>query len=664
MGVLHRLYMTKNIRFALGLIFLFLFSTNSLTAQNLACFYFVGTNQNLDTVTVCVGQSLSLDDCFDTTQVTDINISYNIHYNLQPSDFVSVDRRNPYTFSYSTAGTYTVVQDINKGASQQRKKTVVVILPPAPEYTLQGCNNNVLSVHLDGERYKRYYLNFGDSSTPQIINFKGADTTIRYAYASPNTYTVAVRGMIPPSDCGVEIQEQITVFQSLIKPEVMSMTATKAAGLTVRFDARPFLKYRFLVKKQNASSYTFADTISAASGIITANIPNTSDATQTAYCVIIQTFDACGNILNSTEMCNSPLDVQSLNGQNIIEWPSYQPNSSLQSYEVLRDGQSIATFNSPLTTQYTDTDIKCGKQYCYTIRTTLTNKNGLNNDNLTITTEGNKCVTAFFNSKPAALTHVTASFSEGNNIIVSWQKPNSTVTTYNIVQQNENSTTTISALATDTTKQIPNVISSDKKHCYTISYTDSCGNISEVSANVCPVYLSAFEQKGQKILQWSAYSGVPAAIGYRLEWLDANGLVVNYQDFSTNIFYFQDNTLDTLHQILRYRVRVLLPDSTPVYSNIGTLKQHLKLWIPEAFSPNQDGTNDVFRVYGYFTEKIDLQIFNQWGQLVFRADNFREAWDGTSNGQDVTAGVYVLRMDITDQTGHQETFRQTLTVVR
>ncbi|WP_091506538.1 T9SS type B sorting domain-containing protein [Flexibacter flexilis] len=647
----------------LGVV-VFLFLINGLAAQNLACFYFKGASQNMDTVTVCIGQSLSLDDCFDTTQVTDINISYNIHYNLQPTDFVSVDRRNPYTFSYSTAGTYTVVQDINKGTAQQRKKIVVVILPPAPEYTLQGCNNNVLSVHLDGQRYKRYYLNFGDASAPKIINFKGADTTILYTYASPNTYTVAVRGMIPPSDCGVEIQQQMTVFQSLIKPEVMSMTATKAAGLTVRFDARPFLQYRFLVKKQNASVYTFADTISSASGIITANVPNTSDATTVPYCLMVQAFDVCGNILNSTEMCNSPLDVQSLSGQNIIEWPTYTPNAALQSYELFRDGQNVGTFNSALTNQYTDTNIKCGKQYCYSLRTTLTHKNGLNNDNITISTEGNKCVTAFFNTKPAALTHVTASVSEDNKILVSWQKPSISIAQYNIVQHDGDNSTTFLVAANDTSKQMPNVIAADKKYCYTISYTDSCGNVSDESASICPVYLSAFEQKGQKMLQWSAYAGTPAATGYRLEWLDENGQVVSLQDFNPSTNSFQDNTLDTLHQLLRYRVRVLLPDSTPVYSNIGTLKQRLKIWIPEAFSPNQDGTNDAFRVYGYFAEKVDLQIFNQWGQLVFRADNFRDAWDGTSNGTDVTAGVYVLRMDITDQTGHKETFRQTLTVAR
>jgi gliding motility-associated-like protein len=74
--------------------------------------------------------------------------------------------------------------------------------------------------------------------------------------------------------------------------------------------------------------------------------------------------------------------------------------------------------------------------------------------------------------------------------------------------------------------------------------------------------------------------------------------------------------------------------------------------VPNAFSPNGDGTNDLVYVKGYGVGKITWRIYNRWGQLVFTSLNINTGWDGRYKGdiqpQDVYA--YILNIEFTDGT--------------
>lgn len=66
------------------------------------------------------------------------------------------------------------------------------------------------------------------------------------------------------------------------------------------------------------------------------------------------------------------------------------------------------------------------------------------------------------------------------------------------------------------------------------------------------------------------------------------------------------------------------------------------LWVPNAFSPNGDGENDVFRIYGKSIKSIEFQVFNRWGELIFYTTDPNEGWDGTYKGEKMNPGVYVF----------------------
>jgi gliding motility-associated-like protein len=71
------------------------------------------------------------------------------------------------------------------------------------------------------------------------------------------------------------------------------------------------------------------------------------------------------------------------------------------------------------------------------------------------------------------------------------------------------------------------------------------------------------------------------------------------------------------------------------------------LFIPNAFTPNGDGKNDLFKVYGSSINQIELRIFNQWGQLLFESKDPQRGWDGTYGGHPQPTGVYLYAVKLT-----------------
>jgi gliding motility-associated-like protein len=80
--------------------------------------------------------------------------------------------------------------------------------------------------------------------------------------------------------------------------------------------------------------------------------------------------------------------------------------------------------------------------------------------------------------------------------------------------------------------------------------------------------------------------------------------------------------------------------------------EELVRYIPNTFSPNEDGVNDVFNVSIENFSRYRLIVFNRFGQIIFDStDNENEGWDGKYNGQYVPIGTYVYRFEANDLFG-------------
>ena len=104
----------------------------------------------------------------------------------------------------------------------------------------------------------------------------------------------------------------------------------------------------------------------------------------------------------------------------------------------------------------------------------------------------------------------------------------------------------------------------------------------------------------------------------------------------------------------QYTVKVLNPGGCTASAsvNIFVLCNGANVFIPNTFSPNGDGANEVFypRGTGLFTIK-QARIFNRWGEEVFARYSFKAndeslGWDGTNKGQKLNSDVYVYMIEI------------------
>lgn len=88
------------------------------------------------------------------------------------------------------------------------------------------------------------------------------------------------------------------------------------------------------------------------------------------------------------------------------------------------------------------------------------------------------------------------------------------------------------------------------------------------------------------------------------------------------------------------------------------------IFVPNAFSPNGDGRNDLECVLGNCLKSSHFTIFNRWGEVVFETTNMSECWDGTWKGELQNTGVFVYYLVATNQKGDLFTKKGNVTLMR
>lgn len=86
--------------------------------------------------------------------------------------------------------------------------------------------------------------------------------------------------------------------------------------------------------------------------------------------------------------------------------------------------------------------------------------------------------------------------------------------------------------------------------------------------------------------------------------------------------------------------------------------------VPEAFSPNGDGKNDILFVRGTGMKDVNFFVYNRFGQLVFRTDDMMKGWDGSFNGEQQPIEVYGYVVNATMIDGTTKSVKGNVTLVR
>ncbi len=103
-------------------------------------------------------------------------------------------------------------------------------------------------------------------------------------------------------------------------------------------------------------------------------------------------------------------------------------------------------------------------------------------------------------------------------------------------------------------------------------------------------------------------------------------------------------------------------DST---QQVLTIRPDVAIYIPNAFTPNDDGINDVFKPQGVGiqSENYKMEIFDRWGEKIFVSTNFDAGWDGTFKGKKVQQGIYAYIIVLYDIKGYKHFYKGHISVL-
>jgi gliding motility-associated-like protein len=217
-------------------------------------------------------------------------------------------------------------------------------------------------------------------------------------------------------------------------------------------------------------------------------------------------------------------------------------------------------------------------------------------------------------------------------------------------------------------------------YAYRVRMQDYCDHISPGSNLGKSIWLKppAVTYEDYTVnLSWTAY----------LDWFNnVDHYEVEFYDLQTGLFKllavlpntdstFLDNTYHKTDSAWCYRIKAVealqpLPDTS--ISNISCVMMPPKLFVPNAFSPNNDGVNDIFQPQGSFIQNLtgkpltefNLRIYDRWGELLFETNDFSKGWDGTVKTVPAEPGIYLYQIRATGYNHERFNYKGTFHLLR
>ena len=165
---------------------------------------------------------------------------------------------------------------------------------------------------------------------------------------------------------------------------------------------------------------------------------------------------------------------------------------------------------------------------------------------------------------------------------------------------------------------------------------------------------------------------VPSILNKELTFTDESEGAIGYQYIFDNlgvsfdsdpVFVFPDTGIYVVQQVV-----VNEYSCTDTLSAIIDIAPTTNIFMPTAFTPNNDALNDVFIGIGLSDGVSDytFNIFNRWGEKVFGTDDTSEGWNGKKNnsGRESPSGVYVFVIDYVTSRGENEQIKGHVTLIR
>lgn len=138
----------------------------------------------------------------------------------------------------------------------------------------------------------------------------------------------------------------------------------------------------------------------------------------------------------------------------------------------------------------------------------------------------------------------------------------------------------------------------------------------------------------------------------------------NFGDGSTDSTSTLQNPTHAFGLIGHFDVCLIVTDKNGCSDTTCTTEMiSLPVGVPNAFSPNGDGQNDLFAIYGGPFKEVQINIFNSWGGLIYSTDK-PSGWDGRVSGIDQPSGVYIYTVYCVSEDGQEHQLSGDVTLIR
>jgi gliding motility-associated-like protein len=616
--------------------------SSPFTPDRRFAFYDVATKTQITSSFLCVGQQIRVKDA-STPRTQGA-----IYYQWSTTGYPCTSFKDTTSFfTPQTAGDLYLtinIQNSVPGNSGALVSPNPFLVRPAsePEFSLQGCGPDLVTVTVTDKVYDTYLVQVGTGASLPIL--RNTPLSLPVSGTTAITVTGQYAGATP---CRGVRTRSFTPQPQPRQPIIQRLTVQNDGGLEFQFGAlQPEYRYAIQVNEGAGDYRTVANVATPVAGYIVPNLPKVG-------CYRLLLSDACQTsiALSSADICSISLTAASSNGRNRLTWTTSQGGS----FEVSRNGTLLTRLPAG-TTQYEDTAAACGVAYTYRVAAVSGAISSVSNEAPVSTTAG---------PASAAPRLEQVSFNLRNQVEVTTELlrgPGGGQYTYfrnGTELLTSANRTTLDSLAT---------IRFAEPLCYTVRLLDACGNRSASSAPLCPVLLearAAGRDSTQIRLRWTPLGGLSPTALVRYTVITLSATNNELSRVPVNGLTYLDLQPPQDQQVLRYRIEAAGSGlQRPSYSNIATVVRPLKLFVPTAFTPNGDGLNDVLELKGRYLNNFRFVVIDRNGQEVFRASNRTQTWDGRIGSTAPVPGAYVWRFEAIDQDGQRVTQHGTVTIVR
>ncbi|MFY0675391.1 MAG: gliding motility-associated C-terminal domain-containing protein [Bacteroidia bacterium] len=347
------------------------------------------------------------------------------------------------------------------------------------------------------------------------------------------------------------------------------------------------------------------------------------------------------------------LNIDSTNRESAqLKWTKYKGWDTISSFQILRSEKGgvpelVAVLPSNQVS-YQDSLI-CNRYYNYKVlAVNYSNEPLLSSASNTVAYKPN------YDLEKSPLTTHLGTVNHRNEIEISWHKSKQRKLKYYTIDRRSHLTAWHQNWAqTKDTFYIDSLARTDEKfYKYRIRGVDACEYSSNSSSLLNSILLNAINENKIVDLNWNAYCGWPNGVAnYIIERKGINearfNVIAITNEFDTS--FVDTSAYLNYKDVFCYRICAIekstKPDSS--FSNTIVVNPAITFYVPNAFTPNGDGKNDVFETKSFThlqpngeDDEFELRIYNRWGQKVFETFDHNVFWNGNFKGQNCQEGKY------------------------